>query len=235
MIIRHTRRPLAAPRRGVRGYILAKTALLIVPLLLMAGLSVDVGYWYSRASDIQKAADAAALAGVVWLPETTLARQYALEAAARNGFVNGSDGVAVTVTPVAGQNRRLKVTITKDDVGGFLVDTLLGRFLPAYTKRPKRRIVQSPKFYFADVGVVNHLAKRGALRPGSELFGKAFENWVLHELNAHSRYSGLHHDLSYWRIAGGTEVDFVVNDLQVAIEAKSTARVIRCCRAPGRS
>ena len=107
----------------------------------------------------------------------------------------------------------------------ILVDTLLGRFLPAHARRPKRRVIQSPKFYFADVGLVNHLAKRGALRPGSELFGKAFESWVFHELSAHRSYSGLHYDLSYWRLAGGTEVDFVVDDMEVAIEAKSTARV----------
>ena len=50
----------------------------------------------------------------------------------------------------------------------ILVDTLLGRFVPAYTKRPKRRVIQAPKFYFADVGVVNILAKRGTIEPGSE-------------------------------------------------------------------
>ena len=38
--------------------------------------------------------------------------------------------------------------------------------------------------YFADVGVVNRLARRGELLPGSELYGKAFENWVFHELSA---------------------------------------------------
>ena len=43
----------------------------------------------------------------------------------------------------------------------ILVDTLLGAFLPAFTNRPKRRTTQAPKFYFRDVGVVNHLAKRG--------------------------------------------------------------------------
>ena len=64
---------------------------------------------------------------------------------------------------------------------GILEDTLLGRWLSAYRKRPKRRVIAAPKFYFADVGVVNHLARRGtALARGSELYGKAFENWVFH-------------------------------------------------------
>jgi uncharacterized protein len=107
----------------------------------------------------------------------------------------------------------------------ILEDTLLGRWLPAYTKRPKRRVIGAPKFYFVDVGVVNHLARRGPVRPGSELYGKAFENWVFHELSAHNAYSEAFAHLSYWRLASGIEVDFVVNDFQVAVEAKATAKV----------
>jgi predicted AAA+ superfamily ATPase len=107
----------------------------------------------------------------------------------------------------------------------ILEDTLLGRWLSAYTKRPKRRVIGAPKFYFADVGTVNHLARRGRLQRGSELYGKAFENWVFHELSAHNAYSEAFARLSYWRLASGIEVDFIVNDGQVAIEAKATAKV----------
>jgi predicted AAA+ superfamily ATPase len=105
----------------------------------------------------------------------------------------------------------------------ILVDTLLGRFLPAYTKRPKRRVIQSPKFYFSDVGIVNFLAKRGKLQPGSELFGKAFENWVFHELIAYSQYRERYVDFSYWRLASGIEVDLIINDMEFAFEIKSSA------------
>jgi predicted AAA+ superfamily ATPase len=107
----------------------------------------------------------------------------------------------------------------------ILQDTLLGRWLPAYVKRPKRRVIAAPKFFFADVGVVNQLAKRGELHPGSELYGKAFENWVFHELSAHNAYTEAFAILSYWRLASGIEVDFIVNDMQVAIEAKATVKV----------
>ncbi len=34
-------------------------------------------------------------------------------------------------------------------------------------------------------------------------------------------------DLSYWRLASGIEVDFVLGDMQVAIEAKSGTRITR--------
>lgn len=107
----------------------------------------------------------------------------------------------------------------------ILLDTLLARFLPAYRKRPKRRVIQAPKFYMTDVGVVNHLARRGRLEPGSELFGHAFENWVFHELCAYHAYRGAFFDLSYWRLASGIEVDFLIDDVRMAIEAKGTARV----------
>jgi len=42
----------------------------------------------------------------------------------------------------------------------ILVDTLLGSFLPAYTKRPKRLVIQAPKFYFADVGEIGRASCR---------------------------------------------------------------------------
>lgn len=160
-----------------------------------------------------------------------LKEEIAAEGLTRNlpafsGFLNAaalSDGELVNFSTIARDCGISSPTVK--EYFQILVDTLIGRFLPAHTARPKRRVIQSPKFYFADVGVVNHLAKRGTVRPGSELFGKAFENWVLHELSAHRSYSELFYDLSYWRLAGGTEVDFIVNDMELAIEAKSTARV----------
>ena len=107
----------------------------------------------------------------------------------------------------------------------ILVDTLLGRWLPAFTRRPRRRQRLGPKFYFADVGVVNHLARRGRLEPGSMLYGKAFEAWVHHELTAWREYEDVPEDLSYWRLTTGAEVDFIVGDMALAIEAKATHKV----------
>lgn len=107
----------------------------------------------------------------------------------------------------------------------ILVDTLLGRFLQAYTRRPKRRVIGAPKFFFSDVGFVNALARRGRLEPGSELFGKAFENWVHHEIAAYSEYRERGLELSYWRLASGIEVDFVSQDLALAVEATASRRV----------
>lgn len=56
---------------------------------------------------------------------------------------------------------------------------------------------------------------------GSADYGKAFENWVFHELAALG-YRQAEAGLSYWRLAGGTEVDFVIGEMEVALEAKSS-------------
>ena len=107
----------------------------------------------------------------------------------------------------------------------ILIDTLLGKELPAFTKRPKRRTKQASKFYFDDVGVVNQLTNRKNLEPKQSAFGKAFENWVFHEIHAANRYSNAWQDLSYWHLASGIEVDFIIGDLELAIEAKSSDRI----------
>jgi predicted AAA+ superfamily ATPase len=109
----------------------------------------------------------------------------------------------------------------------ILEDTLLGRWLPAYRKRTKRRVITAPKFYLVDVGVVNRLARRGNVLPGSDAYGKAFENWVFHELTAYTHYREYHGGMSYWRLASGIEVDFVLGDMAVAVEAKSSTKITR--------
>lgn len=109
------------------GYVLALFGLLLVPLLLMAGLAVDVGYWYNRSSDIQKAADAASLAGVVWLPDIGEARARARAVAKLNGFDDADPNVSVSVTESSKAARRLKVTITVDRVGSFFYNNLGGQ------------------------------------------------------------------------------------------------------------
>ena len=80
---------------------------------------------------------------------------------------------------------------------------------------------------FADVGTVNRLARRGALTPGSQLYGKAFENWLFNELSACIAYRELDVELTYWRLPSGIEVDFVLGDMQVVVEAKASARITR--------
>jgi len=107
----------------------------------------------------------------------------------------------------------------------ILEDTMTGHFLHSYQKRPKRRVILAPKFYYFDIGVANHLIRRGRIEQGSEAFGKAFEHFIFLELYAHSHYTDINYPISYWRTASQLEVDFILGEHEVAVETKSTNMV----------
>jgi hypothetical protein len=102
-----------------RGFVAVFIALVLVIMLVFAAFTVDFGSWYTRSAEIKRAADAAALAGVVWMPEFDQAQQYALATAAKNGFVNGQNNVSVTVEDVPNNNRQLRVTIRDNKAKQF--------------------------------------------------------------------------------------------------------------------
>lgn len=118
-----------------------------------------------------------------------------------------------------------EVGLSAPGVRGYfeiLVDTLIGCWVPAWRKHAKRRVVQSPRFYFFDVGIVNELAHRGTLKPGSLEYGAAFEHFIFMELRAYAGYKGGRPTIAYWRTSSGFEVDFVLGDATLAVEVKST-------------
>lgn len=107
----------------------------------------------------------------------------------------------------------------------ILVDTLIGNFVPSFQTRPKRRVIQAPRFYYFDVGLANFLLKRKSIVQKSEAFGKAFEHFIYQEILAHSHYSGLKYPISYWHTTSDLEVDFILGDHEVAVEIKGVDQV----------
>lgn len=107
----------------------------------------------------------------------------------------------------------------------ILEDTLIGYRIPAYTQTMKRRLVQAPRFYYFDVGVVNHLLHRKSLERGTPEYGHAFEHLVIQEIVAYLSYNHSDEKLSYWRTYSGMEVDAVIGDARIAIEIKSVDEV----------
>jgi Flp pilus assembly protein TadG len=101
------------------GFVAVFIGLVLVIMLIFAAFTVDFGSWYTRSAEIKRAADSAALAGVVWMPEFDQAQQYALAAAKRNGFENGVNNISVTVEDVPNNNRQLKVTIRDNKAKQF--------------------------------------------------------------------------------------------------------------------
>jgi len=108
----------------------------------------------------------------------------------------------------------------------ILEETMLGFFLPSYTKVVKRRVVQSPKFYYFDVAIPNHLLHRIPLQPGTDVYGHALEHLVIQELRAYMAYRQPLKSLTYWHTLDNKyEVDAVLGDAEVAIEVKSSKNV----------
>jgi predicted AAA+ superfamily ATPase len=107
----------------------------------------------------------------------------------------------------------------------ILNDTLIGYLIPGFTSTQKRRAIQTPKFYFFDVGIANYLLNRKNLQPGTEIFGHSFEHLILQEIIAFLGYSQSTENLTYWRTSSGYEVDAIIGNGRIAIEIKSTDEV----------
>jgi hypothetical protein len=97
---------------------------IMTPLLFMlCAFAVDVARWYVEGARVQKAADAAALSGVSYMPAnlnvtTPSATSTAIDFASRNGYTdnNGTIDVQVAQGP---KNTQLQVTITSTITNGF--------------------------------------------------------------------------------------------------------------------
>lgn len=106
----------------------------------------------------------------------------------------------------------------------ILKDTLLAFELSAYTKTIKRKAIETSKFYFLDMGIVNHLRQIGKIQKGSNDFGEFFEHFIFCEIRAYLDYFHPLKKLAYWRSTSGFEVDFFIDE-KIAIEVKSTNNV----------
>jgi hypothetical protein len=93
--------PNRPSRRSAKGQAMAIFALVSVLLFVVAGLSIDAGTSYLTSNKIERAAAAAALAGVAYLPgDIPDAQNAALVEAARDGFPNAGSGNACPGSPM---------------------------------------------------------------------------------------------------------------------------------------
>ncbi|HYO43010.1 MAG TPA: pilus assembly protein TadG-related protein [Candidatus Limnocylindrales bacterium] len=95
-----------------RGQALVIFALSIFVFIGMCAVVVDVAWYWSGMLRMQRAADAAALAGVVYLPgNAPSAVTTARSEASKNGFTDGTGGVIVTAAADVANNRALRVSV----------------------------------------------------------------------------------------------------------------------------
>ncbi len=101
--------------------------------------------------------------------------------------------------------------------------------IPAFTKRAKRDVMRSVKFYFFDAGVFRAIRPAGPYDSDSETGGAALETLVLQKIAAQNDYENYDYKIYYWRTRQGTEVDFILYGKRgfKAIEVKHSARARR--------
>ena len=93
-----------------------------------------------------------------------------------------------------------------------LEDTLIAFQLRAFTKTRKRKAISRSKLFLFDIGVTNSLAHRGDILEDSEMFGKAFEHFILLEIRAFLSYARKDISMYYWRSTSQFEVDLILGD-----------------------
>lgn len=106
-----------------------------------------------------------------------------------------------------------------------LEDTLIIRRVYAFSKSSRRRLIQHPRLFFFDNGVLNGLL--GSFAVSADRRGLLFENFLYSQLLASIHASGKIGKISSYRTENGAEVDFIVefgSELW-AIEAKASTNV----------
>lgn len=110
------------PCRREAGFVLVYTAFLFPFLIGFTAMAVDFGTWYVQAQENQRTADAAALAGVVWLPDMAKAQSVARQTAARNGLQHGRNATVVVERAGAHELRVKVATLGRQYFSHLFVD-----------------------------------------------------------------------------------------------------------------
>ena len=94
----------------------------------------------------------------------------------------------------------------------ILEDTLIGFFLEPFHNSFRKRLVEKPKFYFFDPGIVRSLSRRLTLplTPKTIAYGEAFEHFIILEFMRLGSYFQPDYRFSFIRTAGDVEVDLVI-------------------------
>lgn len=109
----------------------------------------------------------------------------------------------------------------------ILNDLLLSHTLPAFTKKAKRRLITTEKFYYFDAGVYQSLRPKGLLDNPNEIGGMALETVFLQSALAINDYHHFRYEFYYWRTVGGVEVDLIAYGEKslIAFEIKHSKQI----------
>ena len=114
-----------------------------------------------------------------------------------------------------------------DNYFSILEDLLIAVRLPVFTKKAKRKLVTTRKFYYFDVGVFRAIRPTGPLDSPADIDGPALQTLVLQELRATNDYTNSSYEIFFWRTQSKLEVDFVLYGEKglIAFEIKRSSNV----------
>jgi hypothetical protein len=110
----------------------------------------------------------------------------------------------------------------------LLESTFLVQLLRPWATNLGQRVIQTPKVYLNDTGLLSYLLGITIDRIKTEgtLVGATLENFVFMELRKQASWSTTQPEIFYWRTASGQEVDLVLEDRSgrlAGIEVKASA------------
>ena len=110
----------------------------------------------------------------------------------------------------------------------LLEATFLVQLLRPWSRNLGQRVIQTPKVYLNDTGLLAHLLGLSVERLAADgtLAGGILENHVLMELRKQAAWSKTRPEYFYWRTASGQEVDIVLENAAgqvVGVEVKASA------------
>lgn len=149
---------------------------------------------------------------------TAVPRLLSVVAARVGGLLNFSDLSRTMALPQSTLKRYF----------ALLEATFLVQLLRPWARNVGKRVIQTPKVYLNDTGLLAHMlgVSVDRLKTEGNLAGSVLENFVLMELRKQCSWSTTQPELFYWRTVAGEEVDVVLEDRAgrlVGVEIKAAA------------
>jgi hypothetical protein len=135
---------------------------------------------------------------------TAVPRLLTVVAARAGGLLNFADLARTVALPQTTLKRYF----------ALLESTFLVQLLRPWGRNLGKRVIQTPKVYLNDTGLLAYVLgiTIDRLKAEGTLAGAVLENFVLMELRKQSSWSVAQPELFYWRTASGQEVDIVLED-----------------------
>ncbi len=162
---------------------------------------------------------------------TYLKEEIQAEALTRNveGFARFLSIAAASVTEFLDMTKLAsQAQISRQSASRYfeiLEETLIVHRVDSFAKSVRKRLVQHPRYFFFDNGVLNGLLKNFTL--SADRIGRLFDNLFFSQLMCSAQAKDLDIKVSAYRTSHGAEVDFIVelNREIWAIELKASQNV----------